>query len=66
MGLDQIRAEIALRRLVGRQRKELLQLQRGSTASASAKALLQRLLDKIEHVLRRTRPTEGQTTPAKR
>ncbi|WP_141688448.1 hypothetical protein [Bradyrhizobium paxllaeri] len=66
MGLDQIRAEIALRRLVGRQRKELLQLQRGSTALASAKALLQRLLDKIEHVLRRTRPIEGQTTPAKR
>ena len=42
-----IRAEIALRRLVGRQRKELLQLQKAGIAPASAKALLQRMLDKI-------------------
>ena len=47
MGLDHIRAEIALRLLVGRQRKELLQLQKAGIAPASANALLLRMLDKI-------------------
>ena len=50
MGLDHIRAEIALRLLVGRQRKELLQLQKAGTAPASAKALLHPMLDKIVRV----------------
>lgn len=47
MGLDHIRAEIALRRLVGRQRKDLLQLEKSGIATVPSKALLQRLLDKI-------------------
>ena len=49
MGLDHIRSEIALRRLqVGRQRKEILQLQRTGIPTLSAEALLQRMLVKID------------------
>ena len=50
MGLDHIRSEIEHMRLqVGRQRKEILQLQRAGIPTHSAKALLQRMLDKIDH-----------------
>ena len=49
MGLDHIRSEIALMRLqVGRQRKEILQLQRTGIPTLSAEALLQRMLVKID------------------
>lgn len=49
MGLDHIRSEIAFMRLqVGRQRKELLQLQKAGISTASAEALLQRMVDKID------------------
>jgi hypothetical protein len=49
MGLDHIRSEIAFMRLqVGRQRKEMLLLQRAGIATASAEVLLQRMLDKID------------------
>ena len=47
--IDFIRAEIERMRVqVGRQRKEILQLQRAGIATVSAEALLQRMLDKID------------------
>lgn len=47
--LDHTRAEIERMRIqVGRQRKEILQLQRAGIPTASAEALLQRMLDKID------------------
>lgn len=47
--LDYIRAEIERMRVqVGRQRKEILQLQRAGISTAAADALLQRMLDKID------------------
>ena len=47
--LDYIRSEIERMRVqVGRQRKEILQLQRAGIATSSAEALLQRMLDKID------------------
>jgi hypothetical protein len=47
--LDAIRGEIERMRVqLGRQRKEILQLQRAGIPTASADALLQRMLDKID------------------
>ena len=47
--LDFIRGEIEHMRLqVGRQRKEILRLQRAGISTASAETLLQRMLDKID------------------
>jgi hypothetical protein len=47
--LDLIRSEIEHMSIqVGRQRKEILQLQRAGIATKSADALLQRMLDKID------------------
>jgi len=49
MGLDQVRSEIEHMRVqVGRQRKEILQLQRAGISTASAELLLGRMLAKIE------------------
>ena len=49
MGLDNRRSEIAFMRLqVGRQRKEILLLQRAGIPTTSAEALLLRMLDKID------------------
>ena len=49
MQLETIRSEIErMRAQVGRQRKEILQLQRAGIPTASADALLQRMLDKID------------------
>jgi hypothetical protein len=49
MGLDHVRAEIEHMRVqVGKQRKEILQLQRAGLGTASAELLLQRMLVKIE------------------
>ena len=49
MGLDHIRSEIETMRVqVGKQRKEILQLQRAGISTAAADALLQRMLDKID------------------
>jgi hypothetical protein len=51
MGLDHIRSEIEHMRLqVGRQRKEILQLQRAGIPTTSAEAPLQRMLEKIDHL----------------
>jgi hypothetical protein len=47
--IDFIRNEIEhMRTQVGRHRKEILQLQRAGISTASAEALLQRMLDKID------------------
>ena len=47
--LDYIRSEIERMRVqVGRQRKEILSLQKAGVATSSAEALLQRMLDKID------------------
>ena len=49
MGLDNLRSEIAFMRLqAGRQRKEILLLQRAGIPTTSAEALLQRMLEKID------------------
>jgi hypothetical protein len=49
MGLDHVRSEIEHMRVqVGRQRKEILQLQRAGISTASAELLLGRMLAKIE------------------
>ena len=49
MGLEHIRSEIELMRVqAGRQRREILQLQRAGISTAGAEALLQRMLDKID------------------
>ena len=47
--IDFIRAEIERRRAqVGRQRREILALQKAGIATASAEALLERMLDRID------------------
>ena len=49
MQLESIRAEIEhMRTQLGRQRREILQLQRAGISSASAELLLERMLAKIE------------------
>ena len=49
MGLDHVRSEIEhIRVQVGRQRKEILQLQRAGISTASAELLLTRMLAKID------------------
>ena len=49
MQLETIRGEIErMRAQVGRQRKEILQLQRAGIATASAEALLERMQNKID------------------
>jgi hypothetical protein len=49
MGLDHVRSEIEHMRVqVGRQRKEILQLQRVGISTASAELLLGRMLAKID------------------
>jgi hypothetical protein len=49
MGLDHVRSEIEHMRVqVGRQRKEILQLQRAGIPTASAELLLGRMLAKVD------------------
>jgi hypothetical protein len=49
MRLDHVRSEIEHMRVqVGRQRREILQLQRAGLGTASAELLLQRMLVKID------------------
>jgi hypothetical protein len=49
MGLDHVRSEIDHMRIqVGRQRREILQLQRAGIGTAAAELLLGRMLGKIE------------------
>jgi hypothetical protein len=47
--LDYVRSEIErMRTQMGRQRREILMLQRAGIPTASAEALLQRMLDKVD------------------
>ena len=47
--LDFVRNEVErMRTQIGRQRKEILQLRRAGIPTASAEALLQRMLDKVD------------------
>lgn len=49
MGLDHVRSEIEHMRVqVGRQRREILQLQKAGIPTGSAEVLLQRMLEKID------------------
>jgi hypothetical protein len=49
MGVDHVRSEIQhMRTQVGRQRREILQLQRAGVTTASAEVLGQGMLDKID------------------
>jgi hypothetical protein len=49
MGLDHVRAEIERMRVqVGRQRREILQLQKAGIPTAAAEVLLERMLHKID------------------
>jgi hypothetical protein len=51
MGLDHVRSEIERMRVqVGRQRKEILQLQRAGISTASAELLLGRMHAKIDNL----------------
>ena len=66
MQLETIRGEIERMRVqVGRQRKEILQLQRAGIATASAEALLQRMLDKIDGLCIERDRLKKELAPAK-
>jgi hypothetical protein len=54
-----------MRAQVGRQRKEILQLQRAGIPTASAEALLQRMLDKIDGLCNERDRLKKQPPPAK-
>ena len=67
MGLDHVRSEIEHMRIqVGRQRREILQLQRAGLSSAAAELLLGRMHAKIEDLCaERERLTREQVGPTK-
>jgi hypothetical protein len=67
MGLDHVRSEIDfMRAQVGRQRKEILQLQRAGISTASAELLLTSMLTKIEGLCaERDRLKKNQGGPTK-
>jgi hypothetical protein len=67
MQLETIRGEIErMRAQVGRQRKEILQLQRAGIPTASAEALLQRMLDRIDGLCVERDRLKKEVAPAKR
>jgi hypothetical protein len=67
MQLETIRGEIErMRGQVGRQRKEILQLQRAGIPTASAEALLQRMLDRIDALCSERDRLKKQLAPAER
>ena len=67
MGLDHVRSEIEHMRIqVGRQRKEILQLQRAGISTASAELLLGRMHAKIDDLcVERERLKKEQGGPTK-
>ena len=66
MQLETIRSEIErMRAQVLRQRKEILQLQRAGIPTASADALLQRMLDRIDTLCVERDRLKKATLPAK-
>jgi hypothetical protein len=65
MQLETIRGEIErMRAQVGRQRKEILQLQRAGIPTGSAEALLQRMLDRIDALCIERDRLKKETPPA--
>jgi hypothetical protein len=67
MQLETIRGEIErMRAQVGRQRKEILQLQRAGIPTASADALLQRMLDRIDALCTERDRLKQQLAPEKK
>jgi len=67
MGLDHVRSEIEyMRGQLGRQRKEILQLQRAGIPTAAAELLLKRMLAKIDDLYtERDRLKAEQGAPSK-
>ena len=67
MALDHVRSEIEHMRVqVGRQRKEMQQLQRAGISTASAELLLERMLAKIDELcVERDRLKAEQAGPMK-
>ena len=66
MQLETIRGEIErMRAQVGRQRKEILQLQRAGIPTASADALLQRMLERIDALCVERDRLKKELTPVK-
>jgi hypothetical protein len=67
MGLDHVRSEIEHMRIqVGRQRKEILQLQRAGISTAAAELLLRRMHAKIDDLcVERERLKREQGRPTK-
>ena len=66
MQLETIRSEIERMRVqVGRQRKEILQLQRAGIATGPAEALLQRMLDSIDALCVERDRLKKEAPPAK-
>lgn len=65
--LEFIRSEIEhMRTQIGRQRKEILQLQRAGIATASAEILLQRMMEKVERLcLQRDELRKAEPGPVK-
>jgi hypothetical protein len=60
--LDDVRSEIKrMRTQVGKQRGEILQLQRAGISTASAEILLRRMLDKIDSLCAQRDKAEGGT-----
>ena len=66
MQLETIRGEIErMRAQAGRQRKEILALQRAGIPTASADALLQRMLDRIDALCIERDRLKKETPPAR-
>ena len=66
MGLDHVRSEIEfMRTQVGRQRREILQLQRAGIPTASAELLLGRMLSKIDELCAERERLEKEEGPTK-
>ncbi len=67
MGLDHVRSEIEhIRAQVGKQRKEILQLQRAGISTASAELLLGRMHAKIDDLCAQRRTAQEQSRAAQR
>ena len=67
MDLEGVRRDIEHMRVqVGRQRKEMLQLQRAGVSTAAAEALLQRMLNKIDELCLKRDELKREEPPARR
>jgi hypothetical protein len=65
--LNYVRSEIEHMRVqVGRHRKEMLQLQRAGISTASAEALLHRMMDKIDGLCEERNRLKREQPPTKR